>query len=193
MKDKSTYAMPFRRRRESKTSYKRRLALVKSGLLKLCVRKSNRYITAQLIEFKPVGDKVLEQASSKNLEKFGWLPSNNLPSAYLTGALLASKAKKAGFEKAILDIGFNTPVHGSRVFAVLKGAIENGLQVQHDSKALPNNERVNGKHIEDYAKALDEEQLKKKFSKYLEKGINVRELSKLFNEVKEKINKEGGK
>ncbi|MDP6670941.1 MAG: 50S ribosomal protein L18, partial [archaeon] len=93
----------------------------------------------------------------------------------------------------ILDIGFNTPVHGSRVFAALKGAIDNGLDVKADEKALPSEDRVSGKHIEEYAKKLGEEEYKKKFSTYVKKGINVKELSKVFEAVKQKIAKEGEK
>ena len=126
MKSKATYETPFRRRREGKTSYKKRLAAVKSGVPRMCVRKSNRYIIAQLIEFNPTGDKILVHATSKQLDGFGWNGEKNLPSAYLTGMLLAARAKKANVEKAILDIGFNTPVHGSRVFAALAA---NGMLV----------------------------------------------------------------
>jgi large subunit ribosomal protein L18 len=193
MKSKATYETPFRRRREGKTSYKKRLAAVKSGVPRMCVRKSNRYIIAQLIEFNPTGDKILVHATSKQLDGFGWNGEKNLPSAYLTGMLLAARAKKANVEKAILDIGFNTPVHGSRVFAALKGAIDNGLDVKADEKALPSEDRISGKHIEEYAKKLGEEEYKKKFSTYIKKGIDVKALSKVFESVKQKIAKEGEK
>ena len=191
MKLKATYAMPFRRRKEGKTNYKKRLASVKSALPRLCVRKSNRYITAQFTEFSANGDKVLAQASSKELAKFGWLPEKNLPSAYLTGMLAATRAKKSGVKQAILDIGFRTPVHGSRVFAALKGALDSDMNVKFEASALPSDDRVSGKHIEEFAKSLGEEDFKKKFSKYAEKGVNVKELSKVFEEVKQKMLKDG--
>ncbi|MAG21986.1 MAG: 50S ribosomal protein L18 [Candidatus Diapherotrites archaeon] len=193
MKATSTYEVPFRRRKEGKTNYKKRLASIKSGLPRMCVRKSNKHIVLQLIAFEPKGDKALVHVSSKHLEQFGWLSGKNLPSAYLTGMLLAAKAKKSNVNKAILDIGFNTPIHGSRIFSALKGAVDNGLDVKFEETALPSEERASGKHIEDYAKSLNDEELKKHFSKYIEKGINVKELTKLFNEVKEKIAKDSGK
>ncbi len=193
MKLNATYTMPFRRRQEGKTNYEKRLAAVKSGIPRLCVRRTNKYITAQLIGFEPKGDKVLAQASSKQLESFGWVAEKNLPSAYLTGMLLAVKAKAAGQEKAILDIGFSTPIHGTRPFAVLKGAVDGGLNIKLDEKAFPKDDRISGKHIEELAKSLDEEAFKKKFSTYVKKGINVKELSKVFEEVKQKILKEGEK
>jgi large subunit ribosomal protein L18 len=193
MKAKSTCLVPFRRRREGKTNYKKRVALVKSGLPRLCVRKSNRYVIVQLIEFRPAGDNVLASASSRELGAFGWLPGKNLPSAYLTGVLAASRAKKAGCGKAILDIGFNTPVHGSRVFAALGGAVDAGLEVKFEEKALPSEDRASGKHVEEFAKSLGKEQLEKRFSNYLKRGINVGELTKVFNEAKEKILREGEK
>ena len=191
MKPKTTSNMPFRRRREGKTNYGKRLALIKSGSPRLCVRKSNKYVSAQLIEFKHSGDHVLASASSRDLEEFGWKAGKNLPSAYLTGMLLAARAKKVGKNEAILDIGFSTPVHGSRVFAALKGALDNGLKVSFDESALPSMERASGKHIEDFAGKLSEDELKKRFSDYSKKGINVKELTKTFDEVKGKIAKEG--
>lgn len=184
--------MPFRRRREGKTNYGRRLAFVKSGLPRLCVRRSNRYILAQLIKFRVDGDVVLAQAWSKQLKAFGWPPGKNLPSAYLTGLLLGVRTRKLNVGEAVLDIGFSTPVHGSRPFAVLKGALDGGLRVRFDEAALPGEERVSGKHVEGFARSLSEEQLGKKFSKYLEQSINVVGFSKLFFEVRDKILKEGG-
>jgi len=85
-----------RRRYERKTDYKARLALLKSGKIRLVIRKSNRYITAQIVESNDAQDKVLAGLSSKTLIGKGW-PANssikNLAAAYLTGYLLGHKLK----------------------------------------------------------------------------------------------------
>jgi len=61
------------------------------------------------------------------------------------------KAQKAGYEKAILDIGLNRASVGARVFAALKGAVEAGLDVPFGESILPDDDRVRGAHIEAYA------------------------------------------
>ena len=47
--------MPHRRRREGVTDYRKRLKLVKSGKLRLVVRRTNRYVIVQLVESKAGG------------------------------------------------------------------------------------------------------------------------------------------
>ena len=71
MKLSPTYKMQFKRRKEGKTDYQNRLKMLKSGRPRLVVRKSLRYITAQVIEFTPKGDKTLVSATSKELKKLG--------------------------------------------------------------------------------------------------------------------------
>ena len=52
---------PPKRRRKGLTDYRKRLKLVKSGLPRFVVRKTNRYIIVQITESKAGGDKVLQQ------------------------------------------------------------------------------------------------------------------------------------
>lgn len=140
--------MPFRRRREGKTDYKKRLRLLLSKKPRLVVRKSLKYIRAQIIQFDKVGDKILVAASSEELKKLGWkFACDNLPSAYLTGLLIGKKALKKEIKEVILDSGIYPSVKGSRIYAVVKGALDVGLEVPHDEKVLPNEERIAGKHI----------------------------------------------
>jgi large subunit ribosomal protein L18 len=184
----STFDVGFRRRREGKTNYKKRLELVKSGQHRLVVRLSSRHVLVQAICFGREGDKIAAQGNSKELEKFGWTAGKkNLPAAYLAGLLAGTRAKKSGVEKAILDIGFRTPVHGSRCFAALKGAIDAGLQVPFEASALPSQERISGKHIEEFAKKMPDEEFKKKFSGYAGKNVNARNLTSLFENAKKNI------
>ncbi len=140
--------MPYRRKRVGRTDYKKRLVLLKSGLVRLVVRASNKSMQAQLVEYQPDGDKVIATVRASDLGKLGWKgATGNLPSAYLTGLLLASKAKKSVPGDVILDIGLQKHHKGGRLYAVAKGAIEGGLKVRCSDDVLPPDERAHGKHI----------------------------------------------
>ena len=92
---KRNYRLPHKRRRQKKTDYKLRLSLLKSGICRLVVRKSNSYILGQIIKYEKNGDKTIISVHSKALKKLGWKNScGNLPAAYLTGLILGKKAKE---------------------------------------------------------------------------------------------------
>ena len=174
---KKTYSVAFRRRREGKTNYKKRLAMLKSSMPRFVVRKSNRYITVQAIEFSRKGDVVKAAANSRELHNFGWkLAKKNLPASYLTGLLAGVRAKKGGIEKAVLDIGFSTPVHGATCFAALKGMLDSGVAIEHDEKALPSEERVRGMHIKKHGKTGTD--IEKQFEEAKNKILKGREVKK---------------
>jgi large subunit ribosomal protein L18 len=141
------YNVAFRRRREGKTNYRRRLALLKSKKPRLVVRKSNRYVRAAFTAFEDRGDKVLASAVSKELGKFGFKGKCNTPSAYLTGLLAGKRASKAGVKEFVLDIGLHNATKGSLVFAALKGAVDAGLSTAFDEKVLPSEDRIGGKYL----------------------------------------------
>jgi large subunit ribosomal protein L18 len=151
MKLSPTYKMPFKRRRLFKTDYRKRLRLLLSKKPRLVVRKSLKYITAQIIEFSEKGDKTLVGVTSKELKKLGWnFACDNLPAAYLTGLLVGKKALGKGVQEAILDSGLYPSTKGSRIYAVVKGAIDAGLKVPVSEEVLPSEERIYGKHIASY-------------------------------------------
>ena len=62
----------FRRKREGRTNYKKRLALLKSGLSRIVIRKGSRHITLQIVNYHPDGDKIITTLNSKILLKHGW-------------------------------------------------------------------------------------------------------------------------
>ncbi|MFH1240527.1 MAG: 50S ribosomal protein L18 [Candidatus Diapherotrites archaeon] len=187
MANKATYDVQFKRRSNGKTNYKKRLALVKSGKPRLVVRKTNSRIIVQIIAYERPGDKVIVSATSVQLKKYGWAGNKNIPSAYLTGLLCGMRAKEAKINQAVLDIGFRTPVHMSVPFAALKGALDAGLDIPFDETALPKEDRITGKHIENYANSLDSEEINKKFSKMIKNNVNPKEITKIFQNTKEKI------
>ena len=187
----SRYHTPFRRRKEGKTDYRARKALVLSRKPRLVARSSINNIIAQVILAKPRGDEVLVSAQSRELtRKYGWkAPRGNLPAAYLTGLLCGLKAKAKGIEEAILDIGLNSPSKGARVFAVLKGFLDADVQVPHGEEKLPDEKRIEGEHIAQYAESLssDPEGYQSKFSRYLEQKVAPEKLPKHFADVKKDI------
>jgi len=181
----------LKRRREKKTDYYQRLGLLKSGLPRLVVRKSNRYVLAQLVKYEPEGDKVVFTVLSKKLRNFGWrYGCANLPAAYLTGLLAGFEAKRRGIDKAILDIGLHVSTKGNKIYALAKGCIDAGLEIPLGEEVVPSEERMRGEHIASYAARLKEENEKeytKRFSAYLSSNAPPERIPENFEEVKNKI------
>lgn len=142
------YRVPFRRRREGRTDYRRRAALLRGGTVRLVVRKSNKHVRVQFIDYDEKGDRVLASAVSKELAKHGWTGSGkSTPGAYLTGYLAGRRAKEKGLGEAVLDIGLREPTKGAVVFAALKGALDAGVEVPHSEEMLPSEDRLAGRHM----------------------------------------------
>ncbi len=189
-----SYNVPYRRRREGKTDYHRRKKLVLSDLPRLVARKTNKHIIAQMVEASVEGDRVIASAHSSELrKKYGWLGSlKSLPAAYLTGLICGYRALEKGVKKAVLDIGLQAPSRGARVFAVLKGCLDAGVEIPHGEEILPDEDRIRGQHISDYAKMLssDPDAYKRRFSAYLSRGFSPETIVEHFSTVKEKIKTE---
>jgi len=184
------YNLPFRRRRGGRTDYRLRRRLVQSGTPRLVIRPTNKHVTAQLIQAEVAGDKVLASAHSSELKEFGWKAAcGNMPAAYLTGLLIGKRAKEKGVGNAILDIGLSARGPGSRIFAAAKGALNGGLLMPVDKKALPPDDRIHGTHIEQYSKLVSNEPevYKKKFAGYLKNKLKPKEIQTNFATVETKI------
>ncbi|MFT4297565.1 MAG: 50S ribosomal protein L18 [Candidatus Woesearchaeota archaeon] len=177
-------------KRQDKTDYNKRLDLLKSGLTRLVVRISSKNIIAQLVDYEPSGDKVVAAVSTKNIEKLGWKASRtNLSAAYLLGYLLAAKSK-GKVKKAIFDIGKRRSLLHSRVYAVVKGAIDGGIEIPVQEDIFPSEERIQGNHIKAYAENLakeDKPRYEKLFSLYLKNNLKPETLPEHFQEIKSKI------
>ena len=166
---KTTYTVKYRRKREQKTNYKKRLNLLKGKTNRLIIRKTNTQIIMQIAQYKEQGDQILITTRSTELKKLGWKHSlKNLPAAYLTGLLLAKKAKQHKITNAILDLGLQTSIKGTRVFSALKGTNDAGLQIKANEETYPTQNRIQGEHI----------------SKHLEKHKTI---TKDFEKTKETI------
>ncbi len=197
------YRVSFRRRREGKTDYKARKSLLLSEKPRLVARGSLKNMSAQMIIAKLGGDKVIVSSHSMELTaNHGWKgPTGNVPAAYLTGYLCGSKARAQGLKDAILDLGLQSPTKNARVFAVLKGVLDAGIEVAHSEEKLPDERRIEGQHIVGYAEALasNPDEYQRRFSQYLRRKLPPENVSRHFAEVKKQIaastqraNSEGG-
>ena len=185
----SSYRVQLRRRREGKTDYQARKALILSRKPRLVTRNTVKNVVAQIIVAKPHGDEVLVAAHSRELKKYGWkAPSGNVPAAYLTGLLCGLKAKAKGVAAAVLDIGLVAPTKGGKVFATLSGVLDAGVDVPHDEEKMVK-ERMEGAHIAEYGKSLGvgSKIYSAKFSKYLEQKVSPEKLPEHFAKVKADI------
>lgn len=175
----SRYQVKYRRRREGKTDYQARRRLIQqdknkyeSKKYRLCVRRTGSRIIVQVIYATIQGDRVLAEANSKELRRFGLEAGlTNYAASYATGLLVARrlltnlgmadmyKGVEAAdgeffdvYEKGIneerrpfrayLDVGLIRTTTGNRVFGALKGAVDGGIHVPHNTKRFP------GYHLE---------------------------------------------
>ena len=190
MVNKRITALKFKRRRKGLTDYRSRLALVKGGMLRVVVRKSNRGIIGQVAKYSEKGDIILKSADSKELlsDEYKWPSKANRPTAYLVGLLLAKKAKDLSNEEFVLDIGISAPTPNSVAFSFAKGFKDGGMKLRSGID-IPSNV-YDGTLIAEYAAMLkkdDPEGYKRQFGEYIKKGVAPEGLKAKFEEVKNKI------
>lgn len=177
------YQVKYRRRREGKTDYYARRKMVRQDKNKYNTRKyrlvcriTGSRIIMQVAYATIVGDRVICQATSKELDNYG-IPAGhtNYAAAYATGLLIARRVlKQFGMDgaikgkeeidggeyhveeedteqrpfKCILDVGLQRTVPGCRLWGALKGAVDGGLHVPHTSKNFPGFKRADEKGAE---------------------------------------------
>jgi len=175
----------YRRKREGRTNYKKRLLLLQSKKPRLIIRKTNKQIILQIAEYSPGGDKILCGISSAFLRKIGWKYScNSLPACYLAGLALGKKAAAKGIKEAIVDVGLQTPVAGSRIYAAVKGVIDAGMKVPASEEVFPSEDRLSGKNITAFfASNKDNSQ----FANYKKQNLDAKKLAQDFETYKKKI------
>jgi large subunit ribosomal protein L18 len=145
-----------KRRMECKTDYSSRLTMLKSGIPRMVIRKTNKYIIIQLVESKEAQDKIVFTTNSRELLKYGLDEKfsgslKSIPSAYLTGFLMAKKAKKGTY---IVDWGLAISKRGGRISAAINGMIDGGLDVKANEKIFPSKERIAGEHLKEEIKTM---------------------------------------
>lgn len=188
------YRLKFKRRRLGLTDYGLRLKLLLSGKPRLVFRRSNRYVYAQLVVSEGGRDRTVVSASSRELARFGYPAGfTSAPASYLTGLLIAKRALKLGFKHAILDIGLIKHTPKNNVYAFVKGCLDGELEVPCSDEVIPDESRIRGEHIAQYAKLLKEtnpDRYTRQFSCFISANVPPEKIVEVFESVKRKI--EGG-
>ncbi len=188
---KTTHVPLLRRRREGVTDYSSRRKAIVSQKPLLVVRISNKNVSSQFVKATAKGDVVVSSAHSAELAKLGWHGSRkSTPACYLLGMLAAKKAQKAGVKEAVLYNGLVPFIKGSRIAAFLKGAVDAGLTIPVGEEAFPNDDRLSGKSIAEYATKLageDKDAYKRTFSALLKAGFKPEDYQAQFERLKSAI------
>jgi len=197
---------------------------------RLVVRFTNKDIICQIASATIDGDVILASAYSHELSNYGVKHGfNNYAAAYATGLLIARRAltelgiadKYIGVEEVtgadftveeiengprpffvLLDVGLNRTTTGARIFAVMKGAVDGGLEIPHNNKRFVGFSKESGEfkpevlkkyiyggHVADYMRYLINQDNEKglvgedslyhaQFSKYISKDIGADGLEK---------------
>ncbi|MFO7677306.1 MAG: 50S ribosomal protein L18 [Thermoplasmatota archaeon] len=159
MKAGPRYHVKPRRHRQGRTDYRQRLRLLRSRKPRIVVRKSNKNIIVQFVEYVPQGDRIhISTVSNELVKKYNWKHSvSTIPAAYLTGLIAGKKAVEKGITQGVLDIGRYPPTRGNKLFATLKGVVDAGIECPYDEAMVPAEERIFGKHLdESIATAVDD-------------------------------------
>ena len=179
------------RRREGVTDYRARRKAITSQSALLVVRISNKNVSSQFVKATVKGDVVLSAAHSKELAKMGWHGSSkSTPACYLLGLLAGKKALKAGVKEAVAYNGVVPFIRGSRVAALLKGVVDSGVKVPVGEKAFPDDNRLTGKTIAEYAAKMaaeDKDTYSRSFSALLKAGFKPEQYPAEFEKVKAAI------
>jgi len=196
----------------------------KTPKYRLVVRFTNKDIIAQIVAADLTHDVVLAAAYAHELPRYGIkLGLTNWAAAYATGLLLARRVN-AKFDlnyegntevngedynvepeeeggrpfKALLDVGLLRTTTGSKIFAVLKGATDGGIDVPHNDRRFPGSKVEGGEktsspetvrkyifggHVADYMRHLeeeDEELYQRQFKRFIASGITADSLEGIY-------------
>jgi len=201
---------------------------------RLVVRITNADVIAQIVSATLTHDVVMAAAYAHELPRFGLKvkDNKNYAAAYATGLLLARRVLKklnldtayVGKEKpdgehfiveegaerrpfrVLLDIGLHCTSTGARIFGVMKGAADGGLEVPHNPKRFPGyataekkfdptvlRKYIFGLHVADYMKKLkeeDDDKYKTQFSAYIKAGLGSGDIEAMWTAVHKAIRKD---
>merc|ERR1712136_422567 len=194
---------------------------------RLVVRITNKDIIAQIAYARLQGDVVICAAYSHELPRYGVSCGlTNYAAAYATGLLIsrrilqkfgldslyegqlevdgdeyyeeADAQEKSSF-RCYLDTGLARTSTGARIFGVLKGAADAGLDIPHSPKRFPgfaegelnaevHKKHIMGLHVAEYMDSLeDEEKFKKHFSQYIKAGIDSENMEAMYTKCRAAI------
>ncbi|VDM70774.1 unnamed protein product, partial [Strongylus vulgaris] len=107
--------------------------------------------------------------------------------------------------KAVLDVGLSRTTTGCKIFGVMKGVVDGGIDIPHsetrffgyDSEnkkynAQAHRDRIFGKHVADYMRKLKEEDpeaYNRQFSQFIANGVEADDLETMYKNAHEAIRK----
>jgi len=194
---------------------------------RLVVRITKKNIICQVAYARIEGDQIIAAAYSHELPRYGIkVGLTNYAAAYCTGLLVARRLLTklnlheiyAGNEeingdeynvesiegspgafRCFLDIGLARTTTGARIFGVLKGAVDGGLDVPHSMKRFPgydseskefnaevHRKHIFGQHVADYMRKLaeeDEDAYKRQFSMFIKEGVDADSIEGLYTKA----------
>jgi len=196
----------------------------------MIARKTNKDIIAQIAYATIQGDRIVTAAYAHELPRYGIkLGLTNYAAAYATGLLLARRhltsiglaskyqgkvdADGADYTvepsegprpfKALLDVGLARTTTGARIFSVMKGALDGGINVPHSVKRFAGynteskklnpeslKKHIFGGHVADYMKKLqgeDDKAYQKQFSRFVKAGIKAGDLEAIYKNAHKSI------
>jgi len=177
----------YRRKKEGRTNYQKRLHLLMSRKHRIVVRKSLRALLVQVVDYDEDGDKVILSVHSRDLKKYG-IPyfNNNISIAYLTGFLCGKRAISNKINEGIIDFGLQRAQPKGKLMAVVKGLVDAGMNIPHNPESLPDDSRIKGEHIVQYSSSTKDTKL---FSSYASAKVDLSKFSEMVEQAKLKINK----
>jgi large subunit ribosomal protein L5e len=194
---------------------------------RLIVRTTNRDVICQVSYSRMQGDIIIASAYSHELPDFGLkVGLTNYAAHYCTGLLLARRllnkfkldklyvgqTEVDGAEynveptddgpapfRCFLDTGLTRTTTGNKVFGALKGAVDGGLDIPHNTKRFPGYDSeskdfdaekhcsyIFGGNIQQYMETLkddDSETYQKQFSRYIKEGIEPEGIEDMYTKV----------
>lgn len=194
---------------------------------RLIVRFTNKDIVTQIAYAKIEGDVIICSAYAHELPRYGLkVGLTNYASAYCVGLLMARRMLKkfnldsvyTGSEevtgeeyivepedgqpepfRCYLDVGLARTTTGAKVFGVLKGAVDGGLNIPHGQKRFPgfdsesgefsgevHRKHIFGQHVADYMRLLqadDEDTFKRQFSQFIKNGVTPDSMEGMYKKV----------
>ena len=78
MSKSKIYTVSFKRKREGKTDYPKRLNYLKSDKTRFVIRVSTNNLSIQAVDYHADGDKITITVKSSDLKKYGWKYRINL-------------------------------------------------------------------------------------------------------------------
>jgi len=136
------YTVGFKRKRNKKTNYRKRLKFVASGKIRFVLRQTTNDMSIQAVNFSGKGDEVLKTVKSSDLKKYGWEGNpGNTTSAYLAGLLFGQESKSI-LNEGIIDLGLRRLIKGSRISATIKGIKDSGIEINASESIFPTEDRI---------------------------------------------------